>query len=358
MNPQDQQAIQAEYQRQLALQREKDRAEMRAEEEARATTTVANQAPDAPFVEDQEARLQGDIKTFSDRLRDRRTATGIASQRAGDAFSGALDSEVPLRPSQVFNRFQSFQTAAREFVSPLEDQLFKREQLLADIKGQKRQEYLDVLLAGMKEGQTGLGLGLEFEGEMTPSNILSLAGENIESNSNAKRYRELLREIAELRDLQQAFQKSSPSGNKIINMLDPTTGTLGKLMGTGLGSTDDRELRSRLQKYFSGERHRLYGSVLTEGETKEALRTLPHTGAQEIENIFRIDAALEDKQNEIVGLFQDEGFPENDIGYIVTSAGLTDEDQAIMGGEAVAGAQVGTRLDPYIQEAEADFSDY
>lgn len=349
----------AELERKKTLEAvERERAQIGVEEYSGAAGDIAAaQGARGEFLEDQEARLTGQIKTFSDRLRDRRAATELATQRAGEHFAGAFETDVPRDPASIFRGFQTFETAARGFIEPLEQQQFQTEQLLAGIQASKLQNAIELLKLSA-QGQDFPGLGLQgFEGELTPSNILSLAGQGIEDKSAAKRYRELLSEISQLRDLQRAFQQATPSGNRIVNMLDPTTGWIGRIMGTGLGSTEDRELRSSLMRYFSEERHRLYGSVLTEGETKEALRTIPHTGAQETDNIFRIDASLKDKGNELVGLFQDEGFPENDITMIVASTGVTPGDEQFWNDQAtmVGGAQVGkegSQFDPYIKEAE------
>lgn len=275
---------------------------------------LEGQAPVPPWEAGQVERLESGIKTYSDRLAERRQAMEMSTQRAGEAFRGAVESDVPLWPGEIFSRFQTFERAGREFIQPAEQEVQWREELLAGIK--QRQYDREFEMYKMQLDQQALGLGAD----VTPDNVLQKAGALLKTGADRKKFEEALAALKQLNALEQSLGAKNPSNYRLLNYLDPTTGKLANLFGGWIGSYDDREFRASLNQYFSDERKRLFGTVLTKGEEKAAFETIANTRVQESDNLMRIASSKEQWSNELESLFSQLQTPQGDINYIVSAA--------------------------------------
>ena len=349
--------------RRQALERE----QIRGDERARALTEFGGHIPSQDFEPDQEARIQGDIRTFSDRLRDRRRTAEALSQEAGEHFTKAFDEEVPRKPSDIFRGFQTFQQAARQFVSPLEDQIFQREQLLANVQAQKRQDALQALALNLegKEGGVGLGLGVDAVG-LTPAAIRTALGSSMEDRLDKDKLTIFLDRLAELRNMQRLLASTNPSTNVLSNTLDTTTGLISGLFGQAIGSATQKEVRQAITQYRTHIRFKYFGSVLTKSEMKEADKFLVGTKLQEDTNVIRIDNDIKKLEGEFRIFLGSRAYTPEDVEIALASTQFGyDPNIAIKPGSVSgqptmgAGDKVeGTRLDPYVQEAESYYKDY
>lgn len=350
--------------------REQETGQIRTEERARALSEFGGQVPDQPFIEDQEARLQQQSRTFSDRLRDRTRTFEALNLEAGERFAGAFDEEIPRRPSDIFRGFQTFQTAGREFVEPLEKRQFETEQLLAQVQASKRMEALELIKLGLEGQQGGLGLGLGIEGgEMTPAGIKTALGKSMEDRLDKNALNKYLDRLAQLRNIQRLLASTNPSSNSLANILDSTTGLLTGYFGQSIGSTTQKEVRQAITQYRTFIRFKYFGSVLTKNEMKEANKFLVGVGVQESVNAIRLDNDIKQVEGELRNFLGTRGYTPEDTevalastqyGY-ETDIKLSISPEGVTTPVMVSGAQVGkegTRLDPYQQEAESDLGDF
>lgn len=351
--------------------REQETEKIRREERAKALSEFGGQVPLAPTdLGDQEARLQQQIGTFSDRLRDRRRTAETLSQEAGEHFAGAFDEEVPRRPSDIFRGFQTFQTAARDFVQPLETGLLEREKLLANVQASKRMEALELIKLGLEGEQGGIGLGLGVEGgEMTPAGIKTALGASMEDRLDKDKLTKYLDRLAQLRNIQRLLASTNPASNSLANILDSTTGLLTGYFGQSVGSSTQKEVRQAITQYRTFIRFKYFGSVLTKNEMKEANKFLVGVNQQENVNAIRLDNDIKQVEGELRNFLGTRAYSPEDIDVALASTQygydtdikLSVSPEGVTTPVMVSGAQVGkegTRLDPYVQEAEGDLGDF